>query len=366
MKKILLAAGDRCGLLKVLPLYKALCEHDDYEAVLAAGAPLPEGERSGEKLPGVFGVSENVVPVEAGGGTSVNQIASAMNALGELFASEQPDLAVIAGDDDVSLAAALAAAKLSLPVASVGAGLRDYNRRSPAEINRVLIDSVTDILFVSEHSGEYNLISEGVEKDRIFFVGEMLIDSLVAVIGRSNSSAVVDELRLEAKKYILVILDQAASLDSIDVLKNIEGVVKAIAEKQPVLMLLGPDVATVLQEHEMELAFTSVQGVQVRPLAAYVELLRLIKDALFVLTDSSLAQVESTVMKVPCLTMLDDTTSPATIEIGTNVLVGDRQEDILQGVDEAFQGNLTKRMAIPEKWDGAVTGRIIGVLDRVL
>ena len=141
---------------------------------------------------------------------------------------------------------------------------------------------------------------------------------------------------------------------------------KAIAEKQPVLMLLGPDVLTVLQEHEMELAFTSVPGVQVRPLAAYVELLRLVKDALFVLTNSSLAQVESTVMKVPCLTMLDDATSPATIEIGTNVLVGDRQEDILQAVDEAFQGNLTKRMAIPEKWDGAVTGRIIGVLDKVL
>ena len=366
MKKILLAAGDRHGLLKVLPLYKALHEHDDYEAVLAAGTPLPEGERSGEKLPGLFGVSERVVRIDAGGDTPVNRTASAMNVFGELLASEKPDLAVIAGDDDISLAAALAAAKLSLPVASVGAGLRDYNRRSSSEINRVLIDSVTDILFVSEHSGEYNLISEGFDEDRIFFVGELLIDSLAAVVARSNSSTVVDDLGLRAKKYILVMLDQAASLDSLAALKNIERVVKAIAEKKPVLMLLGPDVAAVLREHEMEPAFTSVPGVQVRPSAAYVELLCLVKDALFILTDSSLGQAESTVMKVPCLTMLDDTTSPATIEIGTNTLVGDREEDILQAVDKAFQGDFARRAVIPEKWDGAASQRIVDVLDRVL
>lgn len=367
MKKILLTAGGTHGLLKILPLYKALHEHNDYKAVLAAGAPLPEGERSGEDLPALFGISDGVIPVETDDDdTPVGRTASAMKAFGAILVAEKPDLVLVAGDDDISLSAALAAAKLSLPVASVGAGMRDYNRQSPAEINRILIDSVADVMFVSEHSGEYNLISEGVDEDRIFFVGEMLIDSLAAVITRSNSSTVVGDFGFEAKKYVLFLLDRADALDNIEALKKIEQLVQVLAEKQPVLMLLDPDVVTVMQENEMEQAFAAVPGVQVRPSAAYVELLRLVKDALFVLTDSSRVQVESTVMKVPCLTMLDDTTSPATIEVGTNTLVGDRKEDILHAVDEALQGKLAKRTAIPEKWDGAVTQRIIGVLDKVL
>lgn len=366
MKKILLVAGDRHGLLKVLPLYKALQEHKAYNVVLAAGLSLPQGQEAGENLPGLFGISGKIFSIEAEGITPAGQTASAMNALEKLIIEENPDFAIIGGDDDVSLSAALAAAKLSLPVAYIGAGMRDYNRRSPAEINRKLIDAVADILFVSEHSGEYNLINEGYDEERIFFVGEMAIDSLAGVISMVNNSTVTGDLGVEAKKYVLVLLERAGTLDDIDVLKKMERVVKAIAETHPVLVLLHPDVGTILEEHKMEPAFTAVSGVQVRQSPGYVELLRLVKDALFVLTDSSSVQAESTVMKVPCLTMLDDTPSPATIEIGTNVLVGDREEDILQSIGEAVERKTGHRAKIPEKWDGAVTRRIIDVLEKLL
>ena len=366
MKKILLVAGDRHGLLKVLPLHKALREHDEYKVVFAAASPLTEGEGSDEDLLKLFEISNTIFSVEAAGISPVGQTASAMNAFERLLLDEQPDLALVGGDDNLSLSAALAASKLSLPIAYIGAGMRDYNRRSPAEINRKLVDAVADILFVSEHSGEYNLINEGYDEERIFFVGEMTIDSLAGVIGRANSSNVTVDLGIEAKDYVLVLLDGAAALDDLEALKKMERIVKAIAENRPVLMLLGLDVETVLQEHEMGLAFTAVPRVQVMPFPGYVELLRLIKDALFVMTDSSTAQAESTVMKVPCLTMLDDTSSPATIEIGTNVLVGDREEDILQGIGKALDGKIGRRAKIPEKWDGAVTQRIIDVLDKVL
>ena len=365
MKKILLVAGDRYGLLKVLPLYKALHEHDGYEVLFAAGSPLPQGERSGEDLPQLFGISETIFSVGTEGISPVGRAASAMTAFEKLFVDEKPEIAVIGGDDDVALAAALAAVKLSLPVAYIGAGMRDYNRRSPGEVNRKLIDAVADILFVSEHSGEYNLINEGYDEDRIFFVGEMTIDSLATLIGKANSSSVTGDFGVEAKKYVLVLLDHAAGLDDIGVLKKMVRVVKAIAENHPVLMLVDSDVGTVLREHEMEPAFTSLPGVQVIQFPGYVELLRLVKDALFVLTDSFAAQAESTVMKVPCLTMLDDTSSPATIEVGTNVLVGDREEDILRGIGDAVEGNLKHRAKIPEKWDGAVSQRIVDVLDRL-
>ncbi len=366
MKKILLAAGDRHGLLKVLPLYKALQEHDDYDVVLAAALPLPQGGSSGENLLELFGVSGNTIPVEVTGDTPAGRTAAAMQTFEKLLVEENPGFAVIGGHDDVSLAATLAAAKLSLPVAYIGAGMRDYNRRSQAEINRKLIDTVADIFFVSEHSGEYNLINEGYDEERIFFVGETAIDSLAAMISRANKSAVADDLGIETKKYVLVLLDNADALDDSEALKKMERVVKVIAEKHSVLMLLDPDVATVLQRYEMEPAFTTVPGVQLMQSPGYVEFLRLVKDALFVLTDSSSAQAESTVMKVPCLTMLDDTPSPATIEIGTNVLVGDREEDILQSIDDAFDGDVGKHAKIPEKWDGAVTRRIIEVLEKVL
>lgn len=366
MKKILLVAGDRHGLLKVLPLCKALQEHSAYDAVLAAGVPLLQGQDSGENLADLFGISDAVFSVEAEGVTPAGRTASAMQVLEKLFIEEKPDVVIIGGDDNVSLSAALAAAKLSLPVAYIGAGMRDYNRRSSAEINRKLIDAVADLLFVSEHSGEYNLINEGYDDERIFFVGEMAIDSLAAVISISNNSTVIADLGVEAKKYVLLLLDRAAPLDDIDVLKKLERVVKAIAETHPVLLLLHPDVETVMEKHEMAPAFTTLPGLQVLQSPGYVELLRLVKDALFVLTDSSTAQAESTVMKVPCLTMLDDTPSPATIEIGTNVLVGGREEDILQSVEEAIEGKISHRAKIPEKWDGAVAQRIIDVLDRVL
>ncbi len=366
VKKILLAAGDRHGLLKVLPLWKALVIHDWYDVVLAAGSPLPKGDLSGEDLPGLFGIKGGIVPIEGEGASPVSRTASALNAFEELLLAEEPDILLIGGHDDISLSAALAASKLGFTVARLGAGLRDYNRNSQSETNRKIIDALADILFVSEHSGEYNLINEGFDEARIFFVGEMAIDSLAAVIEKSNSSNVIADIGIDEKKYVLFLLDNPAAFDSDSALKSVLHVVTSVAGNHQVLVLVGPDEGTIMQKHEMGEDFTTIPGVQVLPFPGYVELLRLVKDALFVITDSNFAQAESTVMKVPCLTMLDDTTSPATIEIGTNILVGDREEDILQAISEADLDEIGKKSKIPEKWDGDVTRRVIDVLDKVL
>ncbi len=361
VKKILLAAGGNPGLLRILSLFKALEAAEAYTPVLASPATP-----AGEDLPALFGITGDTVSFEVESGSSVTRTASAMKAFEALAIERKPDLAVVAGDDDISLAAALASVGLGLPFGRIGAGMRTSNRAVPGEANRRLIDSAADMFFVSEHSGIYNLVGEGVDEERIFFVGNTAIDSLATVIEQANDSDVPGRFGIEPKTYAMLRLENAAALDSAEALDRLERVVSVIAGKHPVLVLQNADVDAVMKEHGRQGMLEAIAGTQVRPPVGYVDFLRLVKDALFILTDSEGVQDESTVMKIPCITMLDETPSPATIEIGTNVLAGTNEEDILRRIAEVAEGKPVKHAKIPEKWDGAASQRIMEVLDRVL
>lgn len=365
MKKILLAAGGNAGLLRCIPLFTALGEQHRYEVAFAGSAPAQAGA-GGEDLPALFGVADAYVAVETGSGSAVRQTVSAMTHFDQLLAQERPDFMMIAGDNDLALSAALCASSHGVAYAALDAGLRTGDRNSAVERNRRMIDAVADVLFVSEHSGLYNLVNEGVDEERIFFTGNLAIDSLAAMMPGANSSEVLSRLGLEEKRYALVLLCDPFLHDSLEDLKVLEHAVRAVAERQQVLMLLDSEVEALLQQHEMLPAFTSLDSVLVIPRTGYSELLRLVKDALFVMTDSSLAQAESTVMKVPCLTMRTSTVSPVTVERGSNMLVGDGEDTLLQRIGDALDGKLASRTKIPEKWDGASSQRVIEVLDRLL
>jgi len=365
VKKILLAAGDNPGLLHILPLFRALEASEAYTPVLACPG-IPAGEPAGEDLPALFGIADGIARVGSNSGSPVGRIAFAMTGFEPLMAEHGPDLVIVAGDDDISLAAALASAKLGLPFGRIAAGMRSYNRAAPGEVNRRLIDAVADMFFVSEHSGAYNLVGEGVDEERIFFVGNMAIDSLAALIERANASTVLGGLGFEPKTYAMVSLQNAAALDSAEALDRLARLVSAIAEKHSVLVLRNAGVEAVMEEHGRKGMLEAIGGVQVRPPFGYVDFLRVVKDALFILTDAEGVQDESTVMRVPCITMLAETPSPATIEIGTNILAGVNEEDILRRIGEVAKGKPAKHAKIPEKWDGAASQRIVEVLDRVL
>ena len=360
VKKILLAAGGNQGLLRILPLFKTLEAAEAYAPVLASPAALAR-----EDLPGLFGITGDMVSLEVESGSPVARTASAMKAFEALAIELKPDLAMIAGDDEISLAAALASVGLGLPFGRIGAGMRTSNRAVSGEVNRRLIDSVADMFFVSEHSGIYNLVGEGADEERILFVGNTAIDSLAAVIERANDSDVPGRFGIETKTYAMLRLENAAALDSAEALDRLERIVSVIAEKHPVLVLQNADVDAVIEEHGRQGMLETIAGTQVRPLVGYVDFLRLVKDALFILTDSEGVQDESTVMKVPCITMLDETPSPATIEIGTNMLAGTNEENILRRIAEVAEGKPVKHAKIPEKWDGAAAQRIREVRDRV-
>ncbi len=369
MKKLLLAAGSRPGTLLLAPLYKALKKKGAYQPVVMLAAP--EGaEPISADLAASFGIGEANHTIILPKGTAVEQLAAALTAMEKIMLSEQPDLVLVCGCDNAAFGAAVTAAKLGLPVAAVDAGLRSYERSDADEVNRVVIDAMADFHFVSEHSGEYNLINEGVADEKVFFAGNLSIDSLVGLMELATTHTVAADLGLKPKKYAMVHLNPAGRSASKEELEILLRLLKEMAGKTTILMPLVAGLESHLQEQGLYKAFADIEGVKMIAHPGLAELLTLIRDAALLLINTEELQSEATVMNVPCLTMMETTARPATIEIGTNVLVGIDEEDIKSRIHDILHpgkhAHDASRSKIPEKWDGAAAARIIAVLDRLL
>lgn len=230
MKKLLLAAGGQPGALLLAPLYKALKKKGAYQPIVMLATPVC-AEPISRDLAASFGIGEASHSITLPKGTPVEQLAVAMTAMEKIMLSEKPDLVLVCGCDNAAFGAAVTAAKLGLPVAAVDAGLRSYERSDADEVNRVVIDAMADLHFVSEHSGEYNLINEGVADEKVFFAGNLLIDSLVGLMEEANNSdaAVVPEVK--PKKYALVLLNPAGRFSEKEPLEMIHRLLKEISGK---------------------------------------------------------------------------------------------------------------------------------------
>jgi UDP-N-acetylglucosamine 2-epimerase (non-hydrolysing) len=369
VKKLLLAAGGRSGTLLLAPLYKALKKKAAYQPVVMLAAP--EGaEPISRNLAASFGIGAVNHTITLPKGTAVEQLAAAMSAMEKIMLSEKPDLVLVCGSDNAAFGAAVTAAKLGLPVAAVDAGLRSYERSDADEVNRVVIDAMADFHFVSEHSGEYNLINEGVADEKVFFAGNLLIDSLVGLMEQANSgdAAVVPDVK--PKKYALVLLNPAGRFSAKEPLEMMHRLLKEISGKITVVMPLIAGLEELMQQHGLGEAFGEIEGVKMIEPMADAALLKLLRDSMLLLTDIEEMQSEATVMNVPCLTIMETTARPVTIEIGTNVLVGLDEDDIKSRIHDILHPgshqHVTSRSKIPEKWDGAAAARIIAVLDRLL
>ncbi len=369
MKKLLLVAGGRPGTLLLAPLYKALKKKAAYQPVVVLAAP--EGtEPISRDLAASFGIDEASHAVTLPKGTPVEQLAAAMPAMEKIMLSEKPDLVLVCGSDNAAFGAAVTAAKLGLTVAAVDSGLRSYERSDADEVNRVVIDSMADLHFVSEHSGEYNLINEGIADDKVFFAGNLIIDSLVGLMEQANNPDAAVVPSVKPKKYALVLLNPAGRFSAKEPLEMMHRLLKEISGKITVVMPVFAGLDSMLQQHGMGNAFSEIEGVKMIDPPAHAALLKLLRDSILLLTDIEEMQSEATVMNVPCLTIMETSARPATIEIGTNALVSLDEEDIKSRIHDILHPgthqHITSRSKIPEKWDGAAAGRIIAVLDRVL
>jgi UDP-N-acetylglucosamine 2-epimerase len=358
VKKIVLIAQERPAFLHVAPLVKVLKNNGHLEPVFVRA--LRAGDRvEHDALAAAFGISDEIriVPVDAL--TLIGETAALMLAFEKIFNDLAPDFVVPGGHDNAALTAALVASKMGIPVVSLDSGLRSYDRTEHEEINRLVIDAVATLLFVSEHSGIYNLINEGVAEERILFAGNTAIDSLVTVIGDSNRSGVLETLEVAPKKFVTVLLGMPLRPETAQNRDILCKVLESIAATTTVLLPCGSG-----PEESLHEAFGAIPGLKVVGMPGYIDMLRVLKDSAFVLTDTDEFEAELTVLNVPCLTMRQTTARPSTIEIGTNVLVECDEQEILERASVILSGKPTGKTLIPEKWDGVSAGRIADVLER--
>ncbi len=298
------------------------------------------------------------VNLEVGSGTPTWQTAEIMKRVEPVLAEMAPDVVVVVGDVNSTLAAALTAAKLGLRLAHVEAGLRSFDRGMPEEINRLVTDAVSDFLFVSEPSGERNLLAEGVPREKIFFVGNVMIDTLLRFRSRAERSDVVARLGLDAENYAVVTLHRPSNVDPAASLRGLMGALGEIAWQIPVVFPVHPRTANMLAAAGLD-----SPGVKTAAPLGYLDFLQLMSRARLVLTDSGGIQEETTILGVPCLTLRNNTERPATIEQGTNRLAGTDPARIVAAAREALAAPPASGR-VPERWDGRAAARILDVLER--
>lgn len=318
--------------------------------------------------------------LEVGSGSHAVQTAKVMQAFEKVCLDEMPDLVVVVGDVNSTLACSIVAKKLHLQIAHVEAGLRSFDRTMPEEINRIVTDSIADYLFVTEESGLENLSKEGVSEDKIHFVGHVMIDNLLFQCKRLKQERPEHfptyAIKKALKQYIFLTLHRPSNVDDRATLLGICEALDKIASETPIIFPVHPRTERMLSEfgilfaHSTRLnapnntASTKVdlnKGIILLPPLGYRESLFLWKDAVMVMTDSGGLQEETTALGVPCLTLRENTERPVTVELGTNSVIGNKKEDIVNGCRRLLKAGKTNA-TVPPKWDGKAAERIVDVL----
>jgi UDP-N-acetylglucosamine 2-epimerase (non-hydrolysing) len=311
-----------------------------------------------------LGIPEPNIYLNIGSGSHAEQTAKVIVAFEKVVLAEKPDLVIVVGDVNPTAACALVAAKLHIKLAHVEAGLRSFDRTMPEEINRLVTDALSDYLFVTEESGMKNLHKEGVAKEKVFFVGNTMIDTLLATMPKINKSKILSELALKKHDYCVITLHRPSNVDSRESLLEIIDILKQISQQTAIVYPVHPRTRAMLEKHKLLNQVAALPNLQMISPLGYVHFMKLVKDSRFVLTDSGGIQEESTVLGVPCLTMRENTERPATIKVGTNKLVGRNGKKILSAVQAVLKS--TKKAGVPPFWDGKTAGRIVKELSKAL
>ena len=359
--KIALVVGARPNFMKVGPVYFELKKHSKYTPLL-----IHTGQHYDQNLSQIFfeqlGFPKPDVYLGVGSGTHGVQTAKIMIAFEQFLLHEKPDLVLVAGDVNSTVACAIDAVKLHIPVAHLEAGLRSYDRRMPEEINRIETDCISSMLLTPSKDADENLLQEGISEDKIFLVGNAMIDSLIHYEKQAENSQTMDDLGLEKHSYALITLHRPSNVDDKENLEIILDAFSEIAEKIPLIFPMHPRTRKQLSVFGFENKVNKIANLKLIDPIGYLDFLKLEKYAKFVLTDSGGIQEETTVFGVPCLTLRENTERPITIEIGTNQLVELNKNAIVQKTNEIFNGKY-KKGSIPPLWDGHTAERIVEVMD---
>ena len=309
------------------------------------------------------------INLEVGSGTHASQTAEIMKRFEPVLLEETPDVLLVVGDVNSTIACTLVASKIHYPkdhkrlrplIVHVEAGLRSFDRDMPEEINRILTDAISDMLFVTEESAITHLQREGVEKEKIYFVGNVMIDTLHQHLEKAAASTIKKQLEI-SKPYILVTLHRPSNVDSKEALLPLINCLHSIAKQRLLVFPLHPRTRNSLKNFELLKGLEENPRIVLAEPLGYINFLNLIKDADIVITDSGGIQEETTVLKVPCVTLRENTERPVTVTEGSNYLIGTNPEKIQATVELILSGK-GKMGSIPELWDGKAGERIISIL----
>jgi len=360
--KILLVTGARPNFMKVAPIIREMRNHGGFDWKL-----VHTGQHYDYQMSQLF-FDDLELPMpdfflKAGSGSHATQTSKIMLTFEQVCIEERPDLVLVVGDVNSTLACSIVAKKLCIKVAHVEAGLRSFDMTMPEEINRIVTDSITDIFFVTEQSGVENLLREGKAKEKIYFVGNVMIDNLLYQLSKINdmpqSVFQYSELKRKIGKYAFLTLHRPSNVDNSDVLEGIVNALNEIAISTSIIFPVHPRTQKMLNKFNLLLS----ENIFCLPPLSFRESLNLWKDSLVVMTDSGGLQEETTVLGIPCITLRNNTERPITCEMGTNVLVGNEPDKIIAAVNDALKGRHPAPGIIPPKWDGKAAKRIVDVLN---
>lgn len=366
---ILCVVGARPNYMKMAPIIRAFAAHDPSLRSLLVHTGQHYDSAMNDRLFADLDLPAPKVNLGVGSASHAVQTAEVMRRFEPVIDEHGARAVLVVGDVNSTLACALVAAKRQIPVIHVEAGLRSYDRRMPEEINRVLTDQLADVLYTTERSAHDNLAREGIDPARAVFVGNVMIDSLLASLPRAVPAEALLrgaglDPQLLAGGYGVVTLHRPSNVDHPEVLGPLLEALREIARRLPLVLALHPRTRNNLERFGL-LGRLDAPGMIVLPPQGYLEMLGLMSRAVMVLTDSGGIQEETTALGVPCLTLRENTERPITQEQGTNTLVGIDPQSLLAGVDDILRHG-GKRGRVPELWDGRAAQRIAAHLARWL
>ena len=358
--RILNIVGARPNLPKIAPLMREMQRRPEIDPIL-----VHTGQHYDEKLSDIFfrqmGIPAPHVNLEVGSGSHASQTAEILKRVEPVLLERKPNLVLVVGDVNSTIAVSLAAVKLGIPVAHVEAGLRSFDRTMPEEINRVLTDAIADYLFVTEEEAVAQLLKEGRPREAIHFVGNVMIDSLRHFLSAAQESAIGADLGLKNgagwSRFGVLTLHRPSNVDSTEKLTQLLGAIDAVAAEMPIIFPVHPRT----QQHLTQSGIQHHPQLRLIPPVGYLDFLCLLSKSTLVLTDSGGIQEETTALGVPCLTLRENTERPITISEGTNVLVGTDPAKIVAAARDALDGK-GKAGRIPPLWDGHAAERIVDIL----
>jgi len=358
--KIFLVAGARPNFMKIAPIYRESLRYEQVECKI-----VHTGQHYDYAMSQAF-FDDLELPeldyfLSAGSGSHAVQTAKIMVSFEELCVNEKPDLVMVVGDVNSTLACSVVAKKLLIDVAHIEAGLRSFDMTMPEEINRMVTDALSDYYFVTEESGIENLLREGKPKEKIHLVGHVMIDNLlhqVRQLERADATGFATYSQKRAnKEYAFLTLHRPANVDFKENFEEIADALNTVAQERPILFPVHPRTQKMMKEFGIRLS----DAVHILPPLGFKESLFLWKDAALVLTDSGGLQEETTALGIPCVTIRENTERPITVTMGTNILGGTRKEGILNAYRESLN-HRGKKYEVPPMWDGKAAERIFKIL----